>query len=202
MDIRLMETCDDELLRKATHVHVVAFPGFFLTSLGQPFLRLLYAGFMEQADGICLIAEENGAVVGFAMGTTDPGSFFRRLLRRRGLSFAWAVVPPLLRNPLLVVRKCAGAVLYRGEKPKGIPSAALLSSLAVTPAFAGRGIGQALVQRFAAEARKQGCQSVYLTTDGVNNEHVNRFYAKCGFELLDSFERPRERLMNRWVLRA
>jgi GNAT superfamily N-acetyltransferase len=178
---------------------VKSFPGFFLTSLGPRFLLLLYAGFASEPKGIC-IAAEDGVTVGFAAGTTAPDVFFGRLLRRQGWRFAIAAIPGLLRDPGFVARKCLGALFYRGEKPTGLKNAALLSSLAVAPTCGGRGIGQQLVQAFAEEARRQGCSAIYLTTDEADNERVNRFYAKCGFVLRDSFKRPGRRVMNRWVM--
>ena len=63
-------------------IHRASFPNFFLTSLGPRFLRLLYAGFAREPDGICIAAEENGVIIGFAAGTTAPDVFFGRLLRR------------------------------------------------------------------------------------------------------------------------
>ena len=119
-------------------LHQAAFPDFFLTSLGPAFLRLLYDGFIMHPKGICLVAEEQGNVVGFAAGTINPDGFFSALLRRQAFRFAMAAVPGLLRNPFFVARKCLGALFYRGETPGGIPDAALLSSLAVSPATQSR----------------------------------------------------------------
>ena len=182
-------------------LHISAFPSFFLTSMGKGFLQQLYFGFSEQPNGILLIAEDNGNAIGFAAGTIDPDKFFKTLLRTQGLRFAISTIPGLLRNPVFVIRKCVGALFYRGETPSEIPNAALLSSLAVAPSSAGKGIGQLLVKRFCEDVRKQGCKSVYLTTDEAENENANRFYAKCGFILLDTIERAGNRTMNRWVMK-
>ena len=182
-------------------LHREAFPGFFLTSLGPGFLRRLYAGFLAHDQGVCVVAEEGGVVVGFASGPLKPAAFFAGLLRRQWLGFAVAAVPGLLRNPLFAVRKCLGAVLYRGETLEALPDAALLSSLAVSPTVQGRGVGQMLVRAFADEVRRRGSKALYLTTDEADNERTNRFYARCGFELLDTFKRPGNRVMNRWVMR-
>ncbi len=187
-------------LNRLCALHAQSFPGFFLTSLGPRFLRLLYAAFAREQDGICIVAEDQGLIVGFAAGTTAPDVFFRRLLRRQGWRFALAAIPGLLRNPGFVARKCLGAVFYRGDQPTGLPSAGLLSSLAVSPDFGGKGIGQQLVRAFADAAQKRGCSALYLTTDETGNDRVNRFYAKCGFALRDTFKRPGQRVMNRWVL--
>ncbi len=180
-------------------LHRDAFPGFFLTSLGPRFLWLLYRGFVDSDSGICIIAADKGDLVGFAVGTTEPGSFFKRLLKKRGLAFALAAVPGLLHRPVFAARKCFGALFYRGEEPTAFPNAGLLSSLAVSPQAAGNGVGQQLVLAFCDELIERGVDAVYLTTDTSGNDPVNRFYEKCGFRLIDSFERPGNRKMNRWA---
>jgi ribosomal protein S18 acetylase RimI-like enzyme len=182
-------------------LHALAFPGFFLTSLGRTFLCQLYAGFISDPEGICMVAEENGAIIGLAAGTIAPWSFFRKQVRRKWFSFALASVPGLLRNFPFAARKCLGALFYRGETPGDIPDAALLSSLAVLPATRSKGVGQALVRAFADEVHQRGCKAIYLATDEAENENANRFYAKCGFKLLDTFKRPGHRTMNRWIMR-
>lgn len=202
VDIHLVYgNAETRVIESLVILHQVAFPEFFLTSLGAAFLRLLYRGFIAHPQGICLVADEQNRVVGFAAGTMNPKGFFSGLLRRQALHFAIAAVPGLLRNPLFATRKCLGALFYRGETPGGIPDAALLSSLAVSPAVQSKGVGQALVRAFAEEVRRRGGKAVYLTTDESENEKANRFYAKCGFELQDTFNRPGNRVMNRWVMR-
>jgi len=135
-----MDAEDRASIPQIVALHIAAFPGFFLTSLGPRFLRLLYAGFANEPKGICIAAEEKGVIIGFAAGTTAPDVFFGRLLRRQGWRFAIAAIPGLLRNPGFVARKCFGALFYRGEQPTGLANAALLSSLAVSPAYEGKAL--------------------------------------------------------------
>jgi len=192
---------EDAILESMTTLHADAFPGFFLTTLGPRFLRHLFIGFSSQPNGICILAEDRESLIGIAAGTNQPDLFFKQLLRKHGVQFALATIPGLLRNPLFVIRKCLGALFYRGESLPDLPNAALLSSLAVAPDHIGEGIGKALVQAFSVEARARGCAALYLITDAVGNDQVNGFYEKCGFTLQDTLERPGSRVMNRWVLR-
>jgi ribosomal protein S18 acetylase RimI-like enzyme len=187
------------LLAELAKLHAEAFPGFFLTTLGGAFLRLLYESFVHEDDGICIVAEENGRLVGLVAGTMAPSGFFRRILRKRGLRFGLATLPGLVRSPVFAARKCAGAIFYRGERPAESPDAALLSSLAVSPSCHGKGVGRQLVAAFNYEVARRGGSAVYLTTDNQGNDRTNRFYESCGFELLDTFQRPGNRTMNRWI---
>lgn len=199
--IRRVQESAPLLVEELVELHRQAFPDFFLTNLGPAFLRQIYGGFLCDPQGICLVAEENEKVVGLAVGTLAPAIFFRRLLRERGWALAWAAAPGLLRNFFFVAHKCLGALWYRGEAPRAVADAALLSSLAVSPAMARRGVGRALVREFARAVKAGGGQLVYLTTDLSRNESANRFYAHCGFELLDTVVRPKKRVMNRWIMR-
>jgi len=186
-------------VKSLVELHQAAFPGFFLTSLGHRFLRLLYRSLVDAESGVCIVAENGQGVLGFAVGTTEPDAFFKTLLRKQGLSFAVATVPALLRHPAFAVRRCLGALCYRGEKPKAFPKAALLSSLAVSPDAARQGIGRELLDAFCNEVTRRGGHAVYLTTDASGNDAVNQFYEKCGFHCVDTFERPGRRRMNRWA---
>lgn len=188
-----------EDISEAIAVHKAAFPGFFLTMLGDRFLRELYQGFLQDFASIWLIASYNRHLIGFVVGTTEPAGFFKRLLIRRWHAFIVASASGFLHHPLQIVRRFLAALVYRGEKPRGIDKATLLSSIGVSPHYAGRGVGLSLVEHFCQEAFSRGADHVYLLTDEVNNDAANRFYIKCGFSLESSFTRDGERKMNRYI---
>ena len=181
-------------------VHGAAFAGFFLTSLGPRFLKLLYEGHVEHESAVLLVAcsdgTDSGEIVGFVAGTTRPEAFFASLRAARGLQMTSAALPALLRRPWVVGERLWAAVRYSGEKPTAIGNAALLSSLAVRPDAAGRGTGQRLVEAFCREAALQGASTVYLTTDSSGNDPANAFYGRCGFLRVAELARPRGRIMN------
>jgi ribosomal protein S18 acetylase RimI-like enzyme len=182
-------------------VHNAAFHGFFLTMLGGPFLYELYRGFLLDPSSICLAAEDQAAnrLLGFVVGTMEPRGFFKRLLIRRGHGFVFAGLAALLQHPLKVARRFLDALVYRGEAPEGLERATLLSSVAVSPADEGQGVGRMLVERFCQQATSRGARSVYLLTDSDGNETVNQFYLRCGFVLEASVLRRDGRHMNRHV---
>lgn len=189
-------------LSSIVDIHLDAFRGFFLTSMGRRFLTRLYAGFASFPGGILYVVKVNGEIRGFVAGTSVPNNFFKHLLVRQWYGFLLDSLPGFFRNPFLVFAKCGSAVFYRGEAPKSIPNAALLSSIAVSPLVSGMGLGQKLVSAFLDQAKASGCDFVYLTTDSHNNESVNLFYQKCGFKLLDKIHRSPERIMNRWICKV
>ena len=177
-------------------IHLAAFEGFFLESLGEQFLKELYRGFIVEPSGLCLVAVDRKDVLGFVVGTTQPEGFFRRLLRSRWYAFVLAGATSMALHPIRVGKKFLSALRYRGEKPSDVPNAALLSSIGVAPSGMGKGIGRILVTTFCERARASGASTVYLTTDRDKNEAVNQFYLSNGFKLHSSFLKERGRWMN------
>ncbi len=179
-------------------LHIQAFPGFFLTSMGYSFLCELYQGFLSQSAGIFLVAEEEGNLIGFATGAVAPEQFFADLRKRRALWFLWHALPALLRRPSLVLRKLYSALFYRGDKPTQLEGGALLSSIGVKPSDVGKFSGSVLLQTFEDAVWSQGALFVYLTTDQQDNERANRFYIRNGYRIESQF-RSGKRPMFRYL---
>lgn len=177
-------------------IHLAAFEGFFLEFLGMRFLKELYRGFLEEPACLCLVAIDRNDVVGFAVGTTEPEEFFRRLLRRRWPRFVSAGAGALILHPLRVGKKFLLALRYRGERPQEVPNATLLSSIGVIPGGRGKGIGRILISSFCDMAQISGASAVFLTTDRYENEAVNEFYLSNEFKLHSYFLKERNRWMN------
>ena len=74
-------------------------------------------------------------------------------------------------------------------------------SIAVEPTYQGQGIGKELVRAFLEEAKMRGLKYVNLTTDAVDNERVNHFYQKLGFQVHRSCVTPEGRKMNEYIFR-
>ncbi len=187
------DTLDD-----VVRVHLEAFPGFFMAQLGPRFLREYHRCVADYPNGILLTEEENGRCVGLVAGFVDPASFYRELRRRR-LRLALAAFSGVVGRPRRLVTlvrnygRARGAAMHEPDE-----KSAELSSLAVSPAVAGRGIGRRLVARFISAARDRGADHVTLTTDARGNDAVNRFYQRLGFERVREFEARQGRLLNEY----
>ena len=194
--IRPMKSDDVEVSVK---VHLASFPGFFLSFLGSRFLSLFYSGICTAPEGIAFVYL-NGAGVpaGFVAGTSNPGGFYSRLLKREWLKFALASIVPVLKKPS-VIGRVARAVSHPSGNPIGDDVAGLFS-IGVLPELQGTGAGKKLVKAFLNEAKQRGCKRVFLTTDRDNNDSVNAFYENLGFSIERQYITPEGRRMNEyWI---
>ena len=174
-------TTDD--LRELVDIHHRAFPNFFLTNLGTPFLRAYYRLVLEYEGGALLIATADGQQVGFVAGFMNPDGFYARM-RSRKYHLLIPIGCGLLQSPQLLPRVIAhGLRISRGgdKASRRGASSGEMASLGVDPKASGKGIGRLLVDAFVAEIRQRGATEVYLTTDADGNERVNTFYERLGF---------------------
>ncbi len=180
-------------------IHKSAFEGFFLTRLGDSFLRLYYSAVLDFDGGILLFAENEASdALGFAAGFQDSAEFYRRLKRRR-LHIAGAIAWPLIKSPRLVFQLLASASLAGDRiEDSGNSNTVELSSIAV--AGVGRGTGRSLLDGFCQKALRRGAREIVLTTDAEDNDAVNRFYQRAGFALTNAVETKVGRKMNEYRL--
>jgi ribosomal protein S18 acetylase RimI-like enzyme len=193
--LRAMGTAD---IASVVLIHRQAFSGFFLTGLGEPFLRELYAGILADPSGICFGYQTGGELKGFVAGTDAPVGLYARLLRRRWWRFALASIRPCLSQPWILPRLLRGLKTPRRARP--LDGHGLIMSLAVLPAQQGKGVGRALIGGFLDEATRRGLTTIKLTTDAVHNEAANRFYCRAGFELTQVIATPEGRRLNEYAI--
>ena len=189
----------DDLKALAT-LHQAAFPAFYLTSLGGGFLRLYYRAVLECDGGVLLVSQHDSGLTGFVAGYLDPEGFHAHLRRYR-LRALITILPKFVINPGLLPRTIRR---FRQPRPpeleKAGPAVCELSSIAVAPSAQGTGTGRDLLVAFFEAARKLGANEVRLTTDALENDAVNRFYSRAGFQLHCQFSSYEGRQMNEYRL--
>lgn len=195
----MLRKLDRSDIQKIVFVHLQSFPGFFLSFLGPRFLSLFYSGICSAPEGIAFVYLNDADIpAGFVAGTSNPGGFYSRLLKRDWLKFVLASIVPVLKKPS-VIGRVARAVSHPSGNPIGNDVAGLFS-IGVLPELQGTGAGKKLVQAFLQEASRRGCKRVFLTTDRDGNESVNVFYQKLGFSVERQYETPEGRRMNEyWI---
>lgn len=183
--------------RELAELHVRSFPGFFLAQLGPAFLTRFYRGYGRDPEAQVLTYRKDGKIIGCVVGTTNPGGFYGRLLKRDFLGFGATAAIAGLRNPAAIKRILRG-LTYRGGESGGEPGAALLTSICLDPEQRGSGLGGKLMQDAFRMFARAGADSVVLTTDADDNDAVNAMYSKLGGDRDHTWTTPEGRRMNRY----
>jgi GNAT superfamily N-acetyltransferase len=85
---------------EAITLHEHVFCDEFIARLGARFLHRYYRAFAESPYAVALIAvNPSGTLTGVLLGTLDPVSHYRWLIRQHGVGLATAVVQQALRHP-------------------------------------------------------------------------------------------------------
>jgi ribosomal protein S18 acetylase RimI-like enzyme len=179
-------------------VHLQSFKGFFLSFLGESFLRELYTSILNDPSGIGFVIETEGKMIGFVIGSAAPSGLYTRLLRRRLFHFGLASLGAFIKKPAILPRLLRAFSMPSQRDPR--PACGSLMSIAVLPQVQGCGAGQCLVHTFLEEACRRGLQRISLTTDSINNESANSFYTRLGFTLYRDFTTPEGRQMNEYLI--
>lgn len=193
-----MGTIREEDVSQLASLHRQAFPGYFLSRLGDRFLRQFYRGFLSDPTAITFVARDSSEkILGAAVGSSDPNGFFGRLLRRRLIGFAFASLFHVLRSPAETPRLIR-AVTYRGDSG-GDVDGGLLSSIFVASDGQGKGTGKKILDGWLTEAKKLNVSRAFLSTDSDANDQVRQFYESNGWSIDSSYRTREGRSMTQYV---
>lgn len=183
MNIRAVAKTEYQVL---ADIHEKAFDGFFLTTLGNRFLRTYYKASLSNAESVAVCAvNEKNEVVGFCIGCTLSKGYHKRLIRNNFTAFLLQGVLILFTRPKAIYRLAFNLDKSTNNTDDG--NYAELLSIGVLPETKGTGAGKEMISVFEDTVTKRGCQRIALTTDFYNNEQVLAFYKRTGFEILCDF---------------
>lgn len=194
--IRNLESATLVDIDAIAQLHKKAFPSFFLTNLGLPFLRVLYRGYLKDEKSGIIIAERNGNLVGFIAYSLDYSSFFKYLIKRHLLQFALCSIGAVIRHPFYI-RRLLGAFKKSETVTKEEPYVEL-ASICVDPMMEGNGIGTKLIDYLINSIDFDKYAYINLETDAENNEKANLFYLNNGFKLFRKYTTDEGRIMNEY----
>ncbi|MEU4563314.1 GNAT family N-acetyltransferase [Actinoplanes sp. NPDC023936] len=159
-------------------LHAAEVPDGFLSSLGEPVLRLLYRHVAGSRLGVVLLAEsvDTGRPLGYICGAIDTSALFAEFARRRWASAVPLLVPRLM-HPARA-RRMLETLAYPGSSDPGLPRAEILNFV-VTPAMRGRGVAALLFEDLMGWFRQHGVPAVKVVT-GERQERAQGFYEKSG----------------------
>lgn len=200
MGIRELEDAKSGYLKEIVLLHKKAFPSFFLTQLGAPFLKALYKGYLEDKYSGIIVAEDKGRLVGFIAYSKDYSRFFRELVKHHWIRFAVCSAGAAIRHPSFIMR------LFRAfGKSKSVEKKedyVELASICVDPEIQGQGVGTMLIDHLKNMIDFETYEYISLETDADNNVRANRFYQKNGFELARRLVTAEGRRMNEYRYRG
>ncbi len=176
--LRAARTSD---LRAIADLHATRIDEGFLTSLGTPFLRRLYARVLRSHDAFVVVDDHDGVTTGFAAGVADLGALYRRFIVHDGLRAGLQAAPRLLKNLPRVVE-----TLRYPTMTGGLPEAEVLA-VAVAADRSGHGVGQALVRKAIDEFVNHGIRTAKVMTT-ADNLAALAMYRACGFVAADGLE--------------
>lgn len=182
---------------EVVNIHMSSFPGFFLTFLGKGFLKQLYGGFIEhEGSGLLVAIEDTGRFIGFLAYSDDLSDFYKYLIKKHLISFAWFAGLGFLRKPKIFFRLLRA--LSYSENVKRKENYIELSSIGVLPEMKNKGIGSKLINVLIEKIDFSKYAYIKLETDAENNDGVNLFYQKAGFVIDHEYTTYEGRKMNEY----
>lgn len=194
--IRELEEANSDYIESIAELHKKAFPTFFLTQLGIPFLRTLYMGYKEDKDSGIIVAEDNGKLVGFIAYSKDYPRFYKGLIKNHLIKFAICSAGAAIRHPSFI-KRLLGA-FKKSESVVKTERYVELASICVDPDIGSRGVGSALINYLKGIVDFNTYAYINLETDADGNDGVNKFYVKNGFALEREFSTAEGRRMNEY----
>ena len=195
-EISKLEVATKEDIRRIAHLHKRAFPHFFLTQLGEPFLRALFSGYVEDANSGIITAKDEGRIIGFIAYSKDYPRFYKWLIKKHLLRFAVRSVGAAIKHPSFIKR-----LLGAFKKSDSVVKAEKyveLAGICVDPEIEHHGVGTQLIDYLKSIVDFKTYAYINLETDADNNDGVNKFYIKNGFKLERTFVTSEGRRMNEY----
>ena len=193
-------------IRKATikdietivEIHLDAFKGFFLTSLGPKFLTFYYTCFIKSKETVTMVAEEDGIAYGFSASTKECRGFNSRLIKSNFFAFCILSLKMLFTTPGALLRLVKN-LTKKGEGVEDNEDYAELYSIGVSKVAQSKGVGKKLLAASEEVMKQEGVKRFSLTTDYDHNEQAVGFYHSMGYETLYEFVTYPNRKMYRLI---
>ncbi len=179
-------------------IHIKAFPDFFLTTLGEGFLKLYYRSVLRSSDGVLLVGQSDGETTGFCAATMLSAGFNKRLIKNNFMGYVGQGTKLLFTHPLRIWHLFKNMTKENADVGDKGDYAELLS-IGVDPNKQGGGVGKKMLIALEEEVNRRGGTKLSLTTDYVNNEKAIGFYHSLGYEAWYDFVTYPNRRMYRMI---
>ncbi|MDR4506271.1 MAG: GNAT family N-acetyltransferase [Candidatus Scalindua sp.] len=193
-----VERAGSENVGQISTIHLQAFQGEFLSSLGKGFLDAYYKNYLYGSDQLLLVAKVQDKTIGFVSGTLNSEKFYQCLFKNN-----FFLITKLTLKSFLVNKNFRSHILKKqyfmkkaiksrflekktdknNQKKKDVTNGKRCSliSIAVLDEFRGKGVAVDLVGRFEEEMKKLGASTCALYVKKENLRGVG-FYKKTGWQ--------------------
>jgi ribosomal protein S18 acetylase RimI-like enzyme len=194
----ILDNIDTSYCKAIVEIHKNAFKGFFLTNLGDDFLKTYYKAVLKSNETIAVCAiDESKTMAGFAVGTILSKGFHKRLILQNCFSFGLTFIKIALRSPSSIMRLVKNLEKKSSLEDDG--NYAELLSIGISDNFQSQGIGQLLITAFEKRVKEKNGQKLTLTTDKYENDKTINFYTKSEYSLLYEFTSYPHRPMYKFI---
>lgn len=194
--IKELKSVDQKTIQTIAELHKKAFPTFFLTQLGIPFLKTLYTGYIEDKNSGIIVAERKDRIVGFIAYSKDYSSFYKGLIKNHLFKFAFCSLGAAIKHPSFI-KRLLGA-FKKSDSVVKEEKYVELASICVDPRIESCGLGSRLIDYLKGIVDFDVYAYINLETDADDNEGANCFYVKNGFKLVRTFATAEGRKMNEY----
>ena len=196
LSIKELKSINQKTIQTIAELHKKAFPTFFLTQLGIPFLKTLYTGYIKDKNSGIIVAENKDRIVGFIAYSKDYSSFYKGLIKNHLFKFAFCSLGAAIKHPSFI-KRLLGA-FKKSDSVVKEEKYVELASICVDPRIESRGVGSKLIDYLKGIVDFDVYAYINLETDADDNEGANYFYVKNGFKLARTFVTAEGRRMNEY----
>lgn len=189
-----LETLAGDARRRVATLHAQAMPTSLLTRLGPGIVARFYASVPRIPHFVAYAATVDGVVQGAVVGTPEPNAAFDAVARP-----LWRFAAHVLRHRPHMLVQLAYAKLRPAHDVARPADSVELMYIFAAPEARGRGVGRALVERFAEASRARGAAHVTLSVE-VDNASAIALYERMGFTISAAHQREGETLCHRMTL--
>lgn len=180
-------------------VHKNSFNGFFLTGLGDEFLKTYYNSLRKDQRAILLGMYDEENLLGFCAATYLSKGYNTYLIKNNLLNYLIVGIKILFSKPTAILRLVKNFSKGDSTNIKDNGEYAELLSIGVSVNNQGKGVGKTLLLELEKELKLKGCSNLSLTTDFYNNEKTIEFYKRLGYSFYYEFITYPNRKMYRMI---
>ena len=197
-DINLVfRPINDNDISEVSGLHKRVFSDYFLTHLGEHFLKLYYYQFVKRPGYGIVATEDSDKVIGFVVATPRPEDLYTRFYQGYSLTLAAIalqrfIMDPYVRKNILTrvvhIKRYFRSLIYSSDKNKpgkidqGTMSSTRLLSIGVEPEYQRQGVAEKLVDELCGWLSKDGVRRIGLSVL-ANNYGAIKFYERTGWRV-------------------